>query len=149
MFEKVLVAIDLVNEPADLLLEHAAGLRADPPEIFVAHVVEPQYVQYSIDPTFTGSLTQRMEEDALASARQRVGEICERHGIPADHQRIILGRAAERIHELASELGVDTIVVGSNTRPRWMRMLGSTANAILHSSPVNVIVINNPTGEIS
>ncbi len=149
MFEKVLVAIDLVNEPAHLLLEHAAGLRLDPPEIFVAHVVEPQYVQYSIDPTFTGSLTQRMEEDAIASARQRVFDICESHGIPTDHQRISVGRTAERIHELAMELGVDTVVVGSNTRPRWMRMLGSTANAILHGSAVNVIVINNPTGDVT
>lgn len=147
MFEKILVAIDLAGGPAHHLLEHAASLRLDPPETFVAHVVEPQYVQYSVDPTFTGSLTQRMEEDALATAQQRIGEICERHGIPTDHQRISLGRAAEQIHKLATEIGVDTIVVGSNSRPRWMRMLGSTANAILHGSPVNVIVINNSTGD--
>ncbi|MFV2089207.1 MAG: universal stress protein [Pseudomonadales bacterium] len=147
MFDKILVAIDLLIKPAQRVLERAASLKSAPLEMFVTHVVESQYVQYSIDPTFTGSLTRAMEENALAAARTRVAEICKPYGIPDDHQLITLGRAADRIHALAREREVDTIVVGSHVRPGIKRLLGSTANAVLHGSPVNVVIIRNPDGE--
>jgi len=140
MFDKLLVALDLVIGPARQVLDRAAALNSKA-EIYVTHVVEPQYVQYSVDPTFTGSVTRAMEEDAVAAARGRVAEICEPYNIPEDHQLIIIGRAADRIHELAKDREVDTIVVGSHARPGLQRLLGSTANAVNHGAPVNVMVV--------
>ena len=139
MFDKVLLAVDLELEPAKVLLARALALR--PGEVWVTHVVEPQYVQYSIDPTFTGSITRAMEEDAVESTRKRLHEICRDGGIPEDHQLVRLGRAAETIHELALEVGADTIIIGSHARRGVGRLLGSTANAVLHNAPVNVLTI--------
>lgn len=139
MFDKVLVAVDLELEPAKHVLRRALALR--PGEVWVAHVVEPQYVQYSIDPTFTGSITHAMEKDAVAATRKRVSEICRDSGIPEDHQLVRLGRAADTIHDLAVEVGADTIIIGSQARTGIGRLLGSTANSVLHNAPVNVMTI--------
>ena len=50
-------------------------------------------------------------------------------------------RAADLIHAAAVEHGVDTILIGSHARKGLSRLLGSTANAVLHGSPVNVMTI--------
>lgn len=142
MFDKVLVAVDLELEPARDLLSRAVELSSG--ELWVTHVVEPQYVQYSIDPTFTGSLTRAMEEDAVRATQARLAEICEPFGIPEDRQLVRLGRAADGIHALAEEFGVDTIIIGSHARTGLGRLLGSTANAVLHGAPVNVMTIRSP-----
>ena len=139
MFGKLLIAIDLEIAPARAVISRALELASD--EFWVAHAVEPQYVQYSIDPTFTGSLTRAMEEDALAAARSRLAEICEPFDIDADHQLVALGRVAEQIHHLAQEKEVDAIVIGSHAARGIRRLLGSTANAVLHGAPVNVLTI--------
>ncbi len=140
MFEKILVAVDLELAPARAVIRHAQALARG--ELWVAHAVEPQYVQYSIDPTFTGSLTRAMEEDALNAARNRLAEICEPLKIDADHRLVVLGRVADRIHRLARERDVDTIVIGSHGGRGIRRLLGSTANAVLHGAPVNVMTIH-------
>ena len=127
MFDKILAAIDLDQEGASTVLDKAQALCKG--ELWVIHSVEPQYVQYSIDPTFTGSLTRAMEEDAIKAARALLAEVCSGRGIDDDHQLISIGRAADQIHTAATDIGVDTIVIGS------------PANAVLHGSPVNVMTV--------
>lgn len=141
MFDKILVAVDLDLEGARTVLDRGLTLAGTSGELWVLHVVEPQYVQYSIDPTFTGSMTRAMEEDAVNAARTRVAEICEPSGVSEDHQLVMLGHPAERVHQVAEELGVDTIIIGSHARRGLRRLLGSTANAVLHGAPVNVMTI--------
>ena len=139
MFDKILAAIDLDQEGANVVLDRARSLCKG--ELWVIHAVEPQYVQYSIDPTFTGSLTRSMEEDAIKAARSRLAEVCAGRDIDADHQLVPLGRPADQIHAAAVEHGIDTILIGSHARKGLSRLLGSTANAVLHGSPVNVMTI--------
>ena len=142
MFDKLLAAIDLDEESANVVLDKLKDLAKG--EVWVIHAVEPQYVQYSIDPTFTGSLTRAMEEDAIKAAKSRLAEVCASRGIAEDHQLVSIGRAANQIHDAATELGVDTILIGSHARKGLGRLLGSTANAVLHGSPVNVMTIRVP-----
>jgi universal stress protein A len=139
MFDKILVAIDFESESAHLLLRRALDLGNG--EVWAIHAVEPQYVQYSIDPTFTGSLTRAMEHNAIEAARSRMTELCSGSGIPEDRQLVVLGRAADKIHEAATEIGADTILLGSHARKGVRRLLGSTANAVLHGAPVNVMTV--------
>jgi universal stress protein A len=142
MFDKILVAIDLEPDSAGVLLNKARELSRG--EVWAIHSVEPQYVQYSIDPTFTGSLTRAMEVDAIEAARARMAEICMNSGVPEERQLITLGRASDKIHEAAGEYEFDTILIGSHARKGIRRLLGSTANAVLHNSPVNVLTVRVP-----
>ena len=143
MFNRILIAVDLELETAQALLTR--GIELNPGETWVVHVVESQTIQYSIDPTFTGSITQAMEDDSVRQARSRVSEICAPFGIPEDRQLIVLGRTADEIHQAARENDTDTIVIGSHAGTGLRRLLGSTANAVLHGSPVNVMTLRMDT----
>jgi universal stress protein A len=146
VYKKVLAAIDLTEASANFVLERARPFVAAGGELFAVHIVEPQYVQYSFDPTFTGSLTRSLEEDALAVASNRLRELCDPRGIDEQHRRVVLGRAADKIHQLADEEGFDLIVTGSHGQEGLRLLLGSTANAVLHGSPVDVVTIRMPKG---
>jgi universal stress protein A len=148
VYNNILVAIDLSEDPARRTLagaqafaEKSGKARA---KLSVVHVVEPQYVQYSFDPTFTGSLTRSLEHDALEGATNRVAELCEPFGIPRDAQHVMLGRASDQIHDMAKTQNADLIVIGSHGHHGWRVLLGSTANAVLHGAPVDVIVVRIP-----
>ncbi len=149
MFKNVVVAIDLLLEPARLVLEKALSILATDGRLRVIHVVEPQYVQYSFDPTFTGSLTHDLEENAVETARNRVAEICEPYEIADEDLCVVMGRPAEEIHEFAKTVSTDVIVIGSHSQVGWRRLLGSTANAVLHGAPVDVIVTRLPAESAS
>ena len=69
MYQRALVAIDRDEESAHQVLQKAAQ-RAT--ELMVVHVLEPQEIQYSVDPTFRGRLTLQFEQQAKDSATQRV-----------------------------------------------------------------------------
>lgn len=141
MYRKVLAGIELTEGPAARVLDHAAWFVADAGRLSVIHVVEPQYVQYSFDPTFKSTLSDSLEQGALDAAAARLEELCGPRGIGPDHRYVMLGRAADRIHELARDEGFDLIVVGSHGQEGLRRILGSTANAVLHDAPVDVATV--------
>jgi len=140
----MLIAIDLTEAASQSTLECTRAAADDQTQMCVVHVVEPQYVQYSVDPTITGSMTHELEETAVKNATERLGELCEPAGIEPQNQYVRLGRAAHEIHALATELDADVIVVGSHGRHGWRRVLGSTANAVLHGTPVDTLVAHVP-----
>lgn len=144
VYDNVLVAIDLTEPPAGYVLEHARELLSASGSLNVVHVVEPQYVQYSFDPTFKGTLSRALEQEALDVAAERLAELCQPAGIDADHRFVLLGRAADRIHELAEQQRADLIVIGSHGQEGLRRLLGSTANAVLHGAPVDVATVRIP-----
>lgn len=147
MYRNVLAAIDLTERSANLVLEHARNFLAGDGVLNAVHIVEPQYVQYSFDPTFKGTVTESLEQGAIDAAAGRLAELCEPHGIDETHRFAMLGRAADRIHELAEEQGCDLIVIGSHGQEGLRRLLGSTANAVLHDAPVDVVTVRIPHGE--
>lgn len=145
MYGKALVAIELGSDPARQVLTRACEFAAlslpGKAALRVVHVVEPQYVQYSFDPTFTGSLTRAMEQQAIATAARRVAELCEPFAIPPAHQAVLLGRAADRLQQQARSEGCDLIIIGSHGREGLRALLGSTATAALHGAPVDVMTV--------
>jgi universal stress protein A len=151
VYNNILVAIDLSKGPAQRVVaaahEFAVKSSSANTNLSVVHVVEPQYIQYSFDPTFTGSLTQSLENDALQGAGNRVAELCQPFGIAPDHQHVLLGRTADQIQELAKANNTDLIVIGSHGQNGWRALLGSTANAVLHGAPMDVMVIRIPKND--
>jgi universal stress protein A len=151
MYKKALVAIELGREPADQVLERAcvfaraslSGIRA----LHIVHVVEPKYIQYSFDPTFTGALTRAMEQEAIAAATRRLEELCTPFGIATTQQSVLLGRPAERIHEFVDQEGFDLVIIGSHGQEGLRALLGSTANAALHDAPVDVMTVRIRKGK--
>lgn len=141
MYRKVLAAIDLTTRSADAVLTNARRFLADGGELWAIHVVEPQYIQYSFDPSYKSTISPSLEQSAMEAAAARLAELCEPHGIDAEHRYVMIGRVADRVHEVAEEHGFDLIVIGSHGREGLRRLLGSTANAVLHGAPVDVATV--------
>lgn len=146
MYRNILVAVDLLSDTAEPVLAGARELLEGGGQLHAVHVVEPQYVQYSFDPTLKGTLSRTLEQEAVAAASARLAELCEAQGIDDAHRHALLGRTAGTVHELARRLNADLIVVGSHGQEGLRRILGSTANAILHGAPVDVATIRLPEG---
>ena len=73
MYKRALVAIDRDKESASKVLQAAKDRAA---ELLVIHVLEPQEIQYSVDPTLVGSITRALQEQALTSALLRIQKLC-------------------------------------------------------------------------
>jgi universal stress protein A len=149
VYDNVLAAIALTSAPAERVLRQARDFIAPGGSLSVVHVVEPQYVQYSFDPTFKSTLSRSLEQDALDLAAARLAELCEPLGIDAGHRFVMLGRAADQIHILVEQHGFDLVVLGSHGQEGLRRLLGSTANAVLHASPVDVATVRIESGSAS
>ncbi|MDA1074731.1 MAG: universal stress protein [Proteobacteria bacterium] len=140
MYKKALVAIDLSKEEANLVLSRSTALIPDGVRS-VVHVVEPQYVQYSFDPTFTGSMIKALEDEAQRSALRRVEALCEPHGIATKNQRVAFGHTSTTLKRLIADEGYDLLVIGTHGRRGSRFLLGSTANSVLHGTEVDVHAI--------
>ena len=140
VYKKVLAAIELDETSAHRVLDTAWKIVGSEAEVLALHVVEPQYVQYSFDPTFTGSLVKSLEREAMESAGRRVADLCAGYKVDEDHQVVVLGHAASEIRDYARHNGIDLIVMGTHGRRGWQRLLGSTAAAVLHGAPADVFM---------
>jgi universal stress protein A len=54
---------------------------------------------------------------------------------------VLIGSPAVEIRELAASLGVDLIVIGTHGKHGLGLLLGSTANAVLHGVPCDVLAV--------
>lgn len=144
MYKNLLIAIDLEEAAAIQAIETARAVADDDASLHVLHIVEPQYVQYGFDPTFSGTVTRSLEQEALAASTKWVAKLCESLALPADAQTVEFGHPASEIRRQAESRTCDAIVIASHGRHGWQLLLGSTANAVLHGTPTDVVVCRVP-----
>ncbi|CAD7334997.1 universal stress protein [Sphingomonadales bacterium 56] len=137
-FSTIIVAID-VSDPDN---GRAALARA-------SAIAGPQgrlrllYVRYHLPSRYSdllaGDFDAREQEDALAAMRQW----CDDLGIGDDQVEIATrrGRVRDEVLAEAERQGADLIVIGSHQPSLSSKLLGSNASAIVHQSPVSVLVV--------
>jgi universal stress protein A len=139
IYQHLLLAVDfapdsetVVQRARDLAQLHSARLS-------LVHVTE--YVP--VDMANELVLPQEMELDQELNelAVKRLAELGERIGIAAADQHVLQGHTRGEILRLAEEIEADLIVLGSHGRQGLQRLLGSTANAVLHGAPCDVLAV--------
>ncbi|MEQ8483630.1 MAG: universal stress protein [Pseudomonadales bacterium] len=138
-FKKVLVAVDLEEQSANYVIESAKQLVSGTP-LTVVHVLErSQYFNVG-DPSFA------VMDDLYGKATKEVegylSRLCEQHRI--DDHVLLEGHAATMIQEYADEHDHDLVVLGTHGRHGIRRLLGSTANSVLHGTERNVLAVRVP-----
>lgn len=140
--KNILVAIDL-SEEADQVLRAARQLadHADA-KITALYVMRPFTLAYG-DIGMASINTQAVEIEHQAS-QQATEKLIERASVykiaPADC-KVVLGSPPAEIRQMAADLAVATIVIGSHGRSGLGLVLGSTANSVLHGVPCDVFVV--------
>ena len=82
-----------------------------------------------------------LEQELVQLAERRLRELADRLGI-ADSQRLVTrGNTRSEILRFAEEQDIDLIVLGSHGRHGIQLLLGSTANAVLHGAPCDVLAV--------
>ncbi len=144
-YRRILIALD-ASEEADQVLEAATEL--DPrgaDSYYVVTVIPPMVGGISGMDGATFAATwplQDIEAEISREIADVVRERVARFGISPDRVSVLFGRPAVEIHACAESLGADLIVIGSHGRHGMPQvMLGSTANAVLHGAPCDVLTV--------
>ncbi|MFK7912449.1 MAG: universal stress protein [Pseudomonadales bacterium] len=141
-YRSILVAIDTSDEAEEVLAGVSKVAPVDGATIDCLTVVRPiagAYGGLDMAPLSQGTIS--FEQQALDNAGDRSKRMAAAHGIGPDRVHVKLGAPAREIRELASVLNADLIVVGSHARHGLGLLLGSTANAVLHGVPCDVLVV--------
>lgn len=141
MTTRILVPVD-GSPQARKALKYALSHHSDA-EIHVLHVKDPLEANYASDPMGGGYWEGWVEyadehaENVIEEARELAAEF-----ETSIETAIELGQPARTIVEMADELDVDSIVMGSHGRTGVTRiLLGSVAETVVRRAPVPVTVV--------
>ncbi len=81
------------------------------------------------------------EQELLELAKERFAQLADQQGIADCNRCVIMGNARTEIARYAEEQGCDLIIIGSHGRSGLARLLGSTANAVLHHAHCDVLAV--------
>lgn len=141
-YRKIAVAIDLSSE-SSAILKRARGVSEPGSEIHLVYVQEPMDSVYMgvvpYGPVFVGM--DEVEENLRSELKQKLDDIGEEYGIPANQRHFLSGTPAREIHAFAEEHGMELIVLGTHGQKGVQLLLGATANSVLHGSSCDVLAV--------
>ena len=127
----ILVGTDS-SSAADLAVEDAARLARDRGAELLVLLVRPD-----------GDVRAAVDPDRAPDPGRYLSSLAGRYPDVITTTRVESGEPAERICEVAAEIGADTIVIGNRgTRGSWWRVKDSVPNLVLRHSPCSVYIVD-------
>ncbi len=141
-YRNILVAVDTTDEAEDVI-RAAREISVDKNStISVVTVIRPMADFYiNLYSTLDEGAGTGMEAQAVGHATAWLTDLVKSHDIDADAVNVVVGTPAVEIRRLAENTGADLIVLGTHGRHGLGLMLGSTANAVLHGAPCDVLAV--------
>lgn len=140
MYQKILAAIDF-SENSRKVMDAALKLASnDPSKIHIIHVVQPVTEGYALN-VYTKNF-QALEDEACEQASAKLAEFESSDKVPANQLHALVGDRAGEIRRTAGDIGADVIVIGSHGHTGKMRMLGATANKLLHGAHCDILTVH-------
>ncbi|MCU7938332.1 MAG: universal stress protein [gamma proteobacterium symbiont of Bathyaustriella thionipta] len=146
-YKQILIAVDLSDDSQKVCQKALEVTQGENIHIFLLHVVEFIYqMGTSYDPMFYPSLDDlsENEEQLIKLSKEKMAQLINEMNIPTSitlESSVLSGIPKTEILNLAEEKKVDLIVCGSHGRSGFELLLGSTANAILHHAPCDVLAV--------
>jgi universal stress protein A len=81
------------------------------------------------------------EKVMLEQARDKLQQFAKKHGLENDQLSVELGTPKHEISHYVKEHQCDLVVLGSHGRHGISLLLGSTANAVLHDMPCDILTV--------
>ena len=139
-YHHILLTTDL-SEGADKIADRAKEIaKAANAALSVVHVVEHTPIVYG-GGEFSIPLDINLEEALKNQARQALARLGNRIAVPQENQYVETGSVKVAVTTLAKKMHVDLILVGTHARHGIEKILGSTANAILHAAKCDVLTV--------
>ena len=134
-----LLAVDFSKNTDEVIDKGLALAGAFEARVSLVHVVEFAQVDLSNELVMPQEL--ELDQELLALAETRLQELVKRRGLDDKACFVRQGSTKREILNLAEHEGVDLIVIGSHGRSGIQLLLGSTANAVLHGAPCDVLAV--------
>ena len=142
---RVVIAVDGTDD-AHEVAEAGKALLGNGSQTTLITVIKPIAHTYGgLDLTVVGTEGGTFEEEALREGTAWLDTIATRHELAAD-KRAVIGSPGHEIRTYAKDVNADLIVVGSHGRHGLGRLLGSTANGVLHGVGCDVLVVRVAIG---
>lgn len=141
MYSKILIAVDLADEPEQVLKagkELADTLSAQYHAVYCMEEPVAAFGELSVAVPVV-NMTQLKHE--VFPHFKEVAESC---GIDSQHINIEIGHIGDAIVAKADAEGYDLIIVGSHGKKGLRLLLGSTANSVLHHAKCDVLAVRKP-----
>jgi universal stress protein A len=139
VYSHILLAVDF-TPVTDTVTQQAIELcQAFKARLSLVHVVEFTQMDLSNDLILPQEF--EIDQELMKHGKQRLEELAENTGIDKSECFVRQGSTRREILNLAKELDTNLIVIGSHGREGIQRLLGSTANAVLHGAPCDVLAV--------
>lgn len=138
MYTNILVALDLSDDAEKVLSKAIDVAKRYQAKVTLAHIVEPMLS----DANFVLPVMSVEVETALKQRAQSfLGDLARKHASMAMDVVVDVGSIKGEIFRLVGEKKFNLIIIGTHGRHGVARLLGSTASAILHGTPVDVLAV--------
>ena len=141
-YKTILVAVDTTDEAEDVFEVAREIAKEQGAKISAVTVVRPM-ASFYIDLYSTLEASPDAGIETLATERTTAWlmDLAKRYGIDAAAVTVVVGTPAVEVRQLAEKIGADLIVLGTHGRHGLGLMLGSTASAVLHGAPCDVLAV--------
>jgi universal stress protein A len=141
-YQHVLVAVDLTDEAPQVLKRAEQIAQEQNAKLSVMTVIQPiSYAYAGLDAGWISKEMANFETDSKRFAETGLAKLAAAIGVNAGDTHVAFGAPAVTIKDQAEEMGVDLIVLGTHGRHGLGRILGSTANGVLHGVQCDVLAV--------
>jgi universal stress protein A len=141
-YKHIIAAVDLTDESVDVLAKARELANDNQAKLSLITVIKPiNYAYAGLDTASLTSVSANFEEEARDFTTTKFNLMAD--DIKVDHQsiHICFGSPSQTIKEQSEHLDVDLIVIGSHSRHGLGRLIGSTANGVLHGAKCDVLAV--------
>lgn len=138
-YQKILLALDLSTNITALCAKAQDLASHYQAKLGLIHVVEPVVVEYAYDAL--PIIPVGVDEELRKRAYKELLRLGDAMGVPEQMCWVELGGTKHEILRIAKEQAFDLLIVGSHGRHGVALLLGSTANAVLHGAPCDVLAV--------
>lgn len=140
-YNNILVVVDL-SADSNLIVQRAQAIASGTPAtLTLLHVVE----YLPMEPMGETVLpTMQIESELVNRATEKLQTLAHQHGLDHCVQRISVGNTKAEIQLTAREVAADLIVVGNHERHGLKALMNFTEDAVLHTSPCDVLAVHLP-----
>lgn len=142
-YSHILLATDLSSDSYPVAEKARDLARRYQAKLSAIHVVEYWPVDFQGYDMLPPDID--VDQELVKNAQARLDELGGRLRIAPADRHVAIGSTKIEILHLAQSRGVDLIIVGSHGRHGLALLLGSTANAVLHAAPCDVLAVRVPT----
>lgn len=141
-YKHILCVIDLSAENRQIISRAEELARLYSSRLSLLHVVE--HLPSEVTNNIVLPNQQGIEDYLVEAAKETLDKLKSAIDVPSVDANVVLGSTKFGIIDAAKEKNIDLIVIGRHGRHGIFRLLGSTANAVLHHAPCDVLAVRIP-----